>query len=418
METAVPAIAFSYESPTPNEFRRALPIYLVESLNSLAGTLLSVGAAFYMTDHFGWGMRQNFMLAAGQGLVYVPAALLAGKISRKLGSKTAICIANAVLLTLSVIACLLSQRATVAVGVGVAATLLAYTFSIGTTWPVLEGMIATGSATGLAKRLAIYNVVWPAAGAVAIAVEGVAIRYLHGGIFLIPAAMHLVVLLVMLTRKAEPTDAEHQSHKPPVHPDLLRNRKLALWLSRTALPATYTVIYGVMPLMPFLAVMHPLKTTQQTAVASVWLFTRWAAFVGLALGTWWQTKPQLLIWAAVLMLVSYFGMTLPLTRGHYPIADLIAMITWQAALGAALGVVYSASLYFGMALSEGSTEHGGYHEALIGVGWVLGPAAGALAQTLHPGEVWAGIAAVGAVITLSVIVVMAVAIILGRRADA
>ena len=387
METASPAVPLEYAIRPANELRRAASIYAVEALNSVAGTLLSIGATFYMTDHFGWGMKKNFMLAAGQGLVYVPGALLAGKISRKLGRKPAICAANAMLVVLGVVAFLLSQGRTLQLGAAVAATLLAYTFTIGTTWPVLEGMIATGSASGLARRLAIYNVVWPVAGAVAIAVEGVAIRYLHGGIFLIPAAMHAIGIGVMLHRRwDEPSGAEHHPHRPPVHPDLQRNRKLALWLSRTALPATYTVIYGVMPLMPFLAVMHPLKTTQQTAVASVWLFTRWAAFVGLAMGTWWQTRPRLLIWAAVLMLVSYFGMTLPLTHGRYPIADLISMITWQAAIGAALGVVYSASLYFGMALSEGSTEHGGYHEALIGLGWVLGPAAGALPKPTNPAK--------------------------------
>ena len=46
---------------------------------------------------------------------------------------------------------------------------------------------------------------------------------------------------------------------------------------------------------------------------------------------------------------------------------------------------------------EGSTEHGGYHEALIGLGWVLGPSAGVAAQSLYPAQVWAGVAAVGAV---------------------
>jgi hypothetical protein len=35
-------------------------------------------------------------------------------------------------------------------------------------------------------------------------------------------------------------------------------------------------------------------------------------------------------------------------------------------------------------LSQGSAEHGGYHEALIGVGACLGPGSGALIEYLAP----------------------------------
>jgi hypothetical protein len=117
------------------------------------------------------------------------------------------------------------------------------------------------------------------------------------------------------------------------------------------------------------------------------------------------------------MLLAFFGMTLPPTRGHSPGVDLASMIFWQIALGGALGMIYSASLYFGMVLSEGSTEHGGYHEALIGLGWVLGPLAGVAAQQRRPGEIWAGIAAVGAVIGLSVLVVLVTAVVMGQKDD-
>jgi hypothetical protein len=271
----------------------------------------------------------------------------------------------------------------------------------------------------LARRLAAYNVVWPAAGAVAIAIEGTLIKHWGQGVFLLPAIMHGLSLLLVLPR----LPGRHQKYDAfptPTHPlsapepELLRKRKLALWLSRTALPATYTVIYGLMPLMPFLGVMKGLGTSTQTAVASVWLFTRWFAFAALAMGTWWHTRPRLLLWAAVAMLIAFFGMTLPPTHGRLPGIDLACMIGWQAVLGAALGMIYSASLYFGMVLSEGSTEHGGYHEALIGLGWVLGPGAGVIAERLKPGEVWVGVAAVGGVIAASVLVVLGTAVVMGR----
>lgn len=393
------------------------PLYSVEALGSVAGTLLSIGISFYMKDRFGWRLRENFMLAAAQGLVYVPGALSAGWLTARLGRRLAFCASYSALVLLSIAAWAMSASRGTNWGIGVAAALLAYTFVIGISWPVLESMVAEGPSLGLARRLAAYNVVWPAAGWIAIALEGTVMKFWIGGLFAIPAAMHLIALLLILT--AKPIPETPPTHHAPAHaepePELLRMRKLALWLSRTALPATYTVIYGLMPIMPFLAVMKSLSTSRQTLVASVWLVTRLLAFVILALGTWWHTRPRFLLWAAVVMLVAFFGMTLPPTNGASPGIDLASMIAWQAVLGLALGMIYSGSLYFGMVLSEGSTEHGGYHEALIGLGWVLGPAAGAAAERFHPGEVWVGVAAVGAVIGISVLVVLATAVVMARE---
>jgi hypothetical protein len=378
---------------------------------------LSIGTSFYMNNRFGWGLRENFLLAAGQGVAYVPGALLAHLATRKLGRKGAIIAAYCILTLLSLLAWDLARRSGSAMAFGVALTLLMYTFVIGTSWPIVESLVASGDARTLGHRLATYNIVWPLAGAAAIAVEGTIIAYWTQGIFLVPAAMHLISLILILRlRNKSESDARDSSHSHPhAEPELLHKRRLALWMSRTALPATYAVIYGLMPLMPFLATIRALDTARQTAVASVWLWARLASFIVLALGSWWHTHPRILLWAAVVMLLAFFGMTLPPTHGASPAVDLASMIFWQIVLGGALGMIYSASLYFGMVLSEGSTEHGGYHEALIGLGWVLGPLAGVAAQQLRPGEIWAGIAAVGAVIAISVLVVLVTAVVMGRR---
>jgi hypothetical protein len=79
------------------------------------------------------------------------------------------------------------------------------------------------------------------------------------------------------------------------------------------------------------------------------------------------------------------------------------MVGWQISLGAVMGMIYSASLYFGMVLSDGSTEHGGYHEALIGLGSILGPGTAALTQLVWRGDLRAGVAAVCCIIGLSVV---------------
>lgn len=392
-----------------------LPLYAVEAMASIGGTLLSIGIFFFMKDRFGWRTPQNFLLAAGQGLVYVPAALSAGWVTSRFDPFKALVVIYLVLAALALAAW--GGSALAGSAPLVAGALLAFTFVIGLSWPILEALVASGDPRGMARRVAVYNVVWPSVGWVAIAVEGAVIQYFTPGMFLIPAAMMLASALIFLGsgRRPAPVNAPPPVHAAP-QPQLLRSRTLALWLSRTALPATYVVIYGLMPMMPFLPVVEKLPTAAQTAVGSVWLLTRLIAFVALALSAWWHTRPRALLWAAVVMLVSFFGMTLRPTHGAWPALDLAMMIAWQAVLGLALGMIYSASLYFGMALSEASTEHGGYHEALIGVGWVVGPAAGALTQLIWPGQMWAGIAAVGAVIAASVILVVVTAVVMGRRA--
>jgi len=133
----------------------------------------------------------------------------------------------------------------------------------------------------------------------------------------------------------------------------------------------------------------------------VWLAARFAAFILFGATLWWHRRPMLLLWAAVVMLIAFLGITIAPSRFMHNVSwqfDLGVMIAWQVVLGAAMGLIYAASLYFGMVLSEGSTEHGGYHEALIGLGSVLGPGSAALMQWLRPGDPNIGILTVSLVV--------------------
>lgn len=407
--------SLEYESqPLPSPTVPAA-LYAIEAMLSVGGTLLSIGIVFVMNHRFGWQMRQNFLLATGQGIVYVPGALSARWLAERFGRRAALSWIYLVLAALALVAAAAKSPVVIAV------LLLGFTFVIGTSWPMLESLVTTGvDASALGRRVGTYNMIWPAAGFVAIAVEGLIIRYWTAGVFVIPAAVCVASAALLAFRRPEtPVPPPIVEPSPAAEPELIRSRTLALWLSRTALPATYTVVYGLMPMMPSLPVMKRLSTENQTLVSSVWLGTRWIAFAALALGTWWHTRPRALLWAAVLMLVSFFGMTLapstlfPAARISYA-ADLTSLILWQGALGLSLGMIYSGSLYFGMVLSDGSTEHGGYHEALIGLGWLIGPAAGAAAEILLPNNMMAGVTAVGAVIAASVLLVLITAVVVSR----
>src|SRR5207237_239612 len=140
---------------------------------------------------------------------------------------------------------------------------------------------------------------------------------------------------------------------------------------------------------------------------SSWMIARFLAFVFLGVTTWWHSRPRLLLIAAFVMFIAFLGTALPAAQrvpalASSPFATLQVIILSQILLGLSMGIIYSGSLYFGMVLSSGSTEHGGYHEALIGCGQVLGPGLGAAAQWYFPGQFLAGISAVSAILAFSV----------------
>jgi hypothetical protein len=62
--------------------------------------------------------------------------------------------------------------------------------------------------------------------------------------------------------------------------------------------------------------------------------------------------------------------------------------------GIAVGLIYYSSLFYSMDRSETKGEHGGIHEAAIGLGNCAGPAAGALALQLVPQHSQSGTVAV------------------------
>jgi hypothetical protein len=407
----------------------AVGFYGVAVLGTAGGTLLTTGIFFYTHERLGWGLEQNFRLAVVQGIVYTCGALLAAKLVSHVTPRRALGLVHLGMAAAGAAgAVVVGNPAGESRGWIILGPLLAYTCLSAVAWPILEGMVSSGgqSALALSRRLTTYNLVWSATMAAVLAVDGVLIQSGPALVLAVPAVAHALAGGGHfgggggVARREAASDHDRVGGSPKTalsaEPELLAVRTLALRVSRLALPATYVVIFGLMPMMPFLPVMRSLGTKAQTVVSSTWPAARWGAFAALALGSWWHRRPRLLLAAAWLMLIAFLAVTVRptqfLSKTHAsPAFDLAWMVGWQAMLGIAMGVIYSGSLYFGMVLSAGSTEHGGYHEALIGLGWVLGPAAGAAAGWANPGQVGPGVAAIGSMIALSVLATTGAAII-------
>jgi MFS family permease len=396
----------SFASGSPS--RRLPQLYLTEALAAHASNLLMLGIFFYMHQRFGWGALANLLLSSSQGCVYVVGALCSSFLSWRMGRRRLLRTLNvAMACVVAVAACWANQWVIVVV-------LLVYTTLCAVQWPALESLVCDGAgAEELARRTNLYNLTWALVGSLTVAASGTIIEIFPRGIFILALVAHLVCSVILRVVADVPRAA-------PVHsapePELVSLRTLAMRLSRIALPATYAALYGIGALMPTVAVIRVLSPQLRTLVGSVWMMARFPTFAFLALTCWWHTRPRALLVANAILLISFLGITLRFSDSMS--VNLGVMIFSQIALGAAMALIYAASLYFGMVLSEGSTEHGGYHEALIGLGSVLGPGAGAIAQYTRPQNPAAGITAIATLLGIAVFVAAVASLIaaFSRRA--
>jgi len=420
-DDARPSPPLTYASTRGAPGRRIGVYYLIEGISSHAVALMLSSIYFYTTGRFGWRSAQNFLLAAVLGVIYVACALLAHAITSRLGRRQTLV---AVYLAMSAAAAVLAFRHDSPPLL--AAVLFVYSGLSAISWPALESLVSSGAgAHELSRRLGVYNCVWSGAGAVTVALSGALLKYWPAGTFVIPASWHVLMALLLIGLLAKnrgaaaPVETEGSTSSGHAHleaePELLRVRTLALWMSRLALPATFVVISSLLAAMPTLPLVLRLDPAARTVVGSVWMAARWVAFLVLGATVWWHTRPRALLTAALLLLAGFIAVTLrpqwlpgepELSTGPW----LLWMVGWQVVLGLALGLIYAASLYFGMVLSDGSTEHGGYHEALIGLGTILGPGAGALAEKVGHGDPYWGVLAVSTVLAASVVACGVVAI--------
>jgi MFS family permease len=399
---------------------KPLLLYAAEAVNSLASTLITVGLPFYTSHRFGWGARENFAIAALQGAFYMTGALLAKRISRRWGRERSLL-------------ALYGGMTAFAIAVGISAsmvwtiaTVLLVVIETGlmaASWPMLESLIsAAGEPARLSNRLGRYNIVWAFTGAIAVAASGAIIQHAPAWAFFgIIAAGHFcagVLIICRMRSAAARFDDGELAARSPAYPEsgrlsatqrmldeaVMRRHHLALWLSRIALPSTYVVVYSIAPALPSLHAIKQLSPTIATVVASIWLIARAIAFTITGSTTFWHKRPGLMLLASVTMLFAFIGTIIPGALPELGLSQaLAAMAIAQIVLGLSLGTIYSASLYFGMAVSEGSTEHGGYHEALIGLGQILGPLVGATMQWIRPDALWPAVMAIAGVISITVV---------------
>jgi hypothetical protein len=159
------------------------------------------------------------------------------------------------------------------------------------------------------------------------------------------------------------------------------------WLAN---PFAYIGVNTLVAVMPGIAGRLELSTMAAGFCCSLWCFARLGAFAWLWRWGGWHYRFGWLL-SAFIALVASFAIILL-------VPNLAVLLLSQIAFGYGLGLIYYSSLFYSMDTSDTKGEHGGIHEAAIGVGNFAGPALGAASLQLLPQHANSGAAAVTALL--------------------
>jgi predicted MFS family arabinose efflux permease len=396
--------------------------FLLATLNTLATTWYSNYLFFFLRDNFGFGNRENLWVSALYGLIYIPAAVQCGKFAQRRGFITSLKVGFAGLTIAMVAGALLSGTV-----VGNMLVLVVYTSVLLFIWPALEALVSENETqAGVQHNVGVYNASWASGAAIAYFLGGKLYDWLgHAAVFWIPAgifALQFAIAAWLGVKKVESGELRVEGHagetsdfakastdRPalPGHPESAALRqaispKTFLKMAWLANPFAYVAINTVIAVMPGIANKLALSPTRVGLFCSVWMFARFATFILLWQWRGWHYRFRWLLSAFLLLIGSFMLLLLA--------NQLWLVVLAQAFFGFAVGLIYYSSLFYSMDVGgESQGEHGGLHEAAIGIGICAGPAVGAAALQWLPLHSNSGVFAV------SVLLVGGLAGLIGLR---
>ena len=383
--------------------------FVLEGLNSFATVYYSYYLYFFMQKEFGFDNKANLELAAFNGLICMFAAWWGGKFAQRFGYFTALKLGFAIMTAA------LAAASQVHSAVGQVLAMAGMVIGMCFTWPTLEALVSEGeSPRDLPRMIGLYNVVWAGTGALAYFSGGAILDKLGlKSLFYIPAAIFLGQLAFTLWLKAQArlsavrdqlsslsprgTSGERGLHSsssltPDSYPHPIAEGKTFLRMAWLANPFAYIAINTLIAVMPGVATRLGLSTTLAGFYCSVWCFARVGAFLALWFWDGWHYRFRWLL-AAYLALVGTFAVLLLAP-------NLLVLVAAQIVFGSALGLIYYSSLFYSMDIGETKGEHGGIHEAAIGLGNFAGPAVGAASLHFLPQYANSGALAVSTLLLL------------------
>jgi len=370
--------------------------FILEGANSFASVYYAYYLYFYMEKVFGFGNRANLTLAASYGGIYMIASWLGGRVAQRIGYL------KALKLGFAIMAVALALGTQVGSAAGQIAVMAALVSGMCLTWPSLEALVSEGERPEtLPRMIGIYNVVWAATGALAYFVGGAMLDRLGlKSMFYVPLAIQIAQLAFCFWLGAQgqqmaqsetsmavaPDASSPGSGLPELNPRPITKARTFQRMAWLANPFAYIAINTLVAVMPGLAARFGLSATFAGFYGSLWCFARVGAFVLLWFWEGWHYRFGWMVAAYLAMLATFTAMLVA--------PNLPCLIAAQIVFGAAIGLIYYSSLFYSMDTSETKGEHGGIHEAAIGLGNFAGPAMGAASLHFLPNYANSGVLAV------------------------
>jgi MFS family permease len=352
-------------------------VFTLEGLNSFGTVFYFTYLYFWMRDEFGYGNKRNLALAAALGFFYTFAAWQTGKFAQRRGYFAALK-TGFIIMALGLTTGLFLNSAA-----GQVVTSIIVTLGMCFIWPTLEAFTSDGeTAERLPRVVGIYNVVWATTAALAFFIGGTLINIFgYNVLFVLPLAV--VLLMLALTFRLQHHSAEMAREAlntaaapPPPYQAAAPGAKVFLRMAWLANPFAYIAIQTIIAVIPGIAAKFQMSPMLTGFVCSLWYFTRLGAFIVLWHWTGWHYRFRWLAAAFVVLIVSFASVLMS--------PSLTTLIVAQIFLGGAVGLIYYSSLFYSMDAGDTRGEHGGIHEAAIGMGNCVGPAVGALSLQFLP----------------------------------
>ncbi len=370
-------------------------------VNSFASGITFNGIFFITKNVFGFSQVTNCLLGLVLGVTYIAGAMAAGPIMRRVhasgsglserGVLTLLMLAAVGINAIPIGAWMLAGDAPMRSAWAVWVYLAMYSALTGVLWPIVESYLSGGRAGGgLRRAMGIWNCTWSSALILALGcigplgdparlgLPGFVAGFGALSALMLASLLHAGALLVLPALPRHPGEHGHEAGGvggravPESYARLLR-------VHRILLPVVYFVMYALGPLLPGLAEKALEWTGDRKQIeifapilTSVWLAARVGGFVVMGLWQSWHGRWTTAIAGPSLLLGGFGFMVLsPIWTDGMVLFWLTLAGLIQFGVGSAM--VYCAALYYVLEVGSAQVEAGGSHEALIGVGYTLGP---------------------------------------------
>ncbi len=357
-------------------------VFTLEGLNAVPLAVYFMYMFFFMRETYGFGSMENLLLGGYGGFIYMTFSALGGKVAPRFGFLNTITASLGAMVL--VFPCgLIVDSMWGQIGIHTVAVA-----GMAFVWAPLESLAVQGEPKNrVQKMVGVYNLVWSSMAALGFFLGGAIVdQFGFRAMFLIPTGVHFAQLLIALwlrrverrdfgrshsgARQAADTGVE--MHDEADLPHATTFLKMA-WIAN---PFAFVATNTVGPSIPELARDFELSKTSAGFLISVWMFSRFAGFIGCWLWEGWHYRMRWLWGAFAAMTVTFVViLTVPL---------LSVLILAQVVFGLSIGMIYYSSLYYSMHVGDNHGEQGGVHEAAIGAGNCVGPWLGAGALFLFP----------------------------------